>query len=235
MQVRQLLWEIIVDTRIYLDINHFARNTPWAHGVASVYAIYGGAVILGLLLIVAWWRARSSGQFSERVPATIWAGAATIIAVGVAQPINNFVARIRPYYTLHHVELLVPKAHDYTFPSDHATVAGAVICGLWLSRDRLLAWSATVIGLLLAFDRVYVGAHYPGDVLGGLCLGAVVVLVLRPPGLAILRPLAKWAASSPLWFFVAPSSQRNLREHTPESTEGNVVAPQPSSETPLVS
>ncbi len=92
-----------------------------------------------------------------------------------------------------------------------------------------------MVGLLLAFDRVYVGAHYPGDVLGGLCLGAVVVLVLRPPGLAILRPLAKWAASSPLWFFVAPSSQRNLREHTRETTDENVVAPQPSSDTPLVS
>jgi undecaprenyl-diphosphatase len=205
-----------------------------------VYAVYGGAVLLGLLLIVAWWRARSSSGFAERVPATIWAGAATIIAVGVAQPINHLVGRIRPYYTLHHVELLVPKAHDFTFPSDHATVAGAVICGLWLSKDRLLAWTATVAGLLLAFDRVYVGAHYPGDVLGGLALGAVVVLALRPVGLAVLRPLARWASTSALWFFVAPAAQGGSMRG--DAGGGSILGPDrvasPSSDvsdTPLVS
>ena len=55
-------------------------------------------------------------------------------------------------------------------PSDHAVVAGAVIVGVLLYNWRL-GLAATVAGLALAFDRVYVGAHYPGDVPAGLVLG----------------------------------------------------------------
>jgi undecaprenyl-diphosphatase len=85
-------------------------------------------------------------------------------------------------------------AHGYSFPSGHATVATAmavVLAWLWYrhARNRPSRWLGPVIGLLLSFfigvSRVYLGAHYPSDVLAGFILGAAwgttVAAFLLPP------------------------------------------------------
>jgi undecaprenyl-diphosphatase len=96
-----------------------------------------------------------------------------------------------------HVEVLVAKAHDYTFPSDHAVVAGTVIAGMWLVSKRL-AWIATVVGLVLGFARVYVGAHYPSDVVAGLLLGAAICLVLAKPMTRLIKFFVSAIVKTPL-------------------------------------
>ncbi|MGH9062462.1 MAG: phosphatase PAP2 family protein [Acidimicrobiales bacterium] len=198
-----------MDKNFYLDINNFARHTSWAHTFVAGYANLGGVAFLAFLLLVAWWRARSDRDPREAVAAVLWAAVGAACAVAIAQPINHAVAEMRPYYILHHVEVLVPRAHDFSFPSDHATVAGAVIAGLWLTgRDRWLAWIATVAGLFLAFARVYAGAHYPVDVLGGLVLGALVIIVIRPIGMAILRLVTGVVDRTPLRPLVDAGSWR---------------------------
>ncbi|MGH9128010.1 MAG: phosphatase PAP2 family protein [Acidimicrobiales bacterium] len=197
-----------MDKSWFLDIENFARHTAWAHGFMAGYALYGGVAFLAFLVLVAWWRARSDGRAPNAVAAVLWVAIGTVIAFGIAQPINHAVAEMRPYYHLHGVELLVPKAHDFSFPSDHATIAGAVIAGLWLTgRDRWLAGVATVAGLFLAFARVYVGAHYPFDVVGGLVLGALVVLILWPLGMLILRWVTRLVDRSPFRLLVQAGSR----------------------------
>lgn len=193
------------NTRFYLDVNHFARHTGWAHGFMAGYALYGGVAFLAFLILVAWWLARSDRDPVRAVAAVVWVALGTLAAVGIAQPLDHLVAEMRPYYNLPGVEVLVPRAHDFSFPSDHATAAGAVIAGLWLSgrRVRVVAAVATVAGLFLAFARVYVGAHYPGDVVGGLVLGAAVVLVVYPLALLVLRWFTALVARSALRPLVA--------------------------------
>jgi undecaprenyl-diphosphatase len=147
-----------------------------------------GVAFLALLVIVAWLLARRERRPVNAVAGVIWVFFATLIAFAIAQPISHAVAEVRPFYTHPGAEVLVPKATDFSFPSDHATIAGAVLTGLWLNnRDRWLAALATLAGFLLAFSRIYVGSHYPLDVVGGLILGALVALVLRPLAMIILR------------------------------------------------
>lgn len=162
------------------------------------FALYGGIAAIAVLLLAAWWRARSATDGLVSVTNAIWAGLGTVVAVGINQPVGHLVGRTRPYYVLPHAEVLVAKAHDFTFPSDHATAAGAAVAGLWLVRDRPIALAASFVGLLLGFARVYVGAHYPGDVVGGFILGPVVVLALRPLALRILGPIIATIAKGPL-------------------------------------
>ncbi len=176
-----------LNERLYLDINKFARETPWAHPFMSTYSHYLGVTVLAILLLVAWWVARSDSSPDVAVANVLWAAGGTVLAWGAAHYIlKPLVGEERPYITLPHVEVLLTRTNGFSFPSGHATVAGAVIAGLWMSRRKIIALCATALGLFLAFGRVYTGMHYLGDVLGGLLFGAIFIVVLHRPAISLL-------------------------------------------------
>lgn len=210
-----------MDTRWYLDVNRFARETSWAHGFMAAYALWLGVTLLGVFLVAGWWQARSDGP--RAVAASLWAGAGTVLAVALNQPLSHLVGRVRPYDTLHGVEVLVPRANDFTFPSDHAVVVGAVLCGLIIARRRALVVAAAVVGVLLAFARVYVGAHYPTDVIAGILFGAAVVGLLAPLALMILTPVVSGLARTPLRPLVSTARRVQPRARG----AGALIAPAP--------
>jgi membrane-associated phospholipid phosphatase len=162
-----------VDDRIFLSVNDFARDTPWLHPAAVDFARYGIVVFaLGLVAGVLY----SRWHDARTMAAALWAGAGTLLAVAVNQPIGNAVAEHRPYQAYPHALLLVAKTTDFSFPSDHAVMAGAVAAGLFLVSRRL-GLVAALAACVMAATRVYVGAHYPWDVVAGLVLGAAVIAV----------------------------------------------------------
>ncbi|QNE21322.1 phosphatase PAP2 family protein [Kribbella qitaiheensis] len=170
---------------LFEQINAFAKATPWLHTPAQIYAGYG-VVLFAFLLLAGWWIARRTGDVS-RVAAAITAGGATLLALAVNQPIVHAVNEARPYSSLHNILVLANRSSDASFPSDHATMAGAVAVGLWLVNRRL-GIIATIAAVLMAFTRVYIAAHYPGDVAAGLLLGGLVAVVTW---LVIRRPLTR--------------------------------------------
>lgn len=189
---------IHLNRTLYLDVNHFARETPWAHGVLASYAHLLGVGVLAVCLLAAWWRSRSADDPPRRVAGVLVAAGGTVVAWVLAHYVlKPLIHERRPYLTLPHVEVLLARTHGYSFPSGHATVAGAVIVGLFLAQDRLMAWLATFFGLCLAADRVYVGMHYPGDVLGGLIIGGLVMVILFVPARAVLTRFDRWLLGTP--------------------------------------
>lgn len=171
---------IDVNGSLFLLVNRFAQGTGWLNGPVAAYATYG-VVLFAVLLVAGWWSARASPQPAV-MGAALWAPVGMLVALGVNQAAVAVVGEPRPYAVLDHPLLLVAPTVDPAFPSDHAVMAGAVAAGLWLVSRRLGAL-ATAAALLMAAARVYVGAHWPGDVLAGLVLGAVVSLL----GYALLR------------------------------------------------
>lgn len=92
--------------------------------------------------------------------------------------LKNLVGRTRPYEVIDGLELLVEKAVDLSFPSGHSAtsfVAATVIAGLLPKRYGV---SALVLAALISFSRLYIGIHYPTDVLFGVFSGIVIGLVL---------------------------------------------------------
>lgn len=166
---------------LFLRINDFAQTSTWLHAPATAYAKYGLVVFAALLLVGVW---RRRGASDELLAAAIWAGLGTLLAVAVNQPVAAAVAEARPYAAHPSVLVLVDRTTDWSFPSDHSVMAGAAAVGLLLVSRRLGAVAA-VAALLMAATRVYVGAHYPHDVVAGLLLGGAVAglgwLVLRRP------------------------------------------------------
>lgn len=104
------------------------------------------------------------------------AGFAALFAMAVGALVTNVflkqaVARIRPYDRYEEIILLVLPQKDYSFPSGHTCAAFAsAFIYLWRLPKP---WGTLGIGLaaLIAFSRLYVGVHYPSDVLVGLVIG----------------------------------------------------------------
>lgn len=167
------------------DVNEFARDTGWLHEALRLYAVYGVAVF-ALLLVFAALAARRTGR-APKLAFAAWAVVGTMVAIAINQPIASAVDESRPFVALPHVLVLVKHGADPGFPSDHAVMAGAVAAGVFLV-SRMLGWIAAAAALLIAFARVYVGVHYPQDVLAGLALGAVVVLL----GALATRRVLSW-------------------------------------------
>jgi membrane-associated phospholipid phosphatase len=182
------LGQLPTDRSWFLHVNSFAQASPWLHGAFRAYAQYG-VVLFAALLVWSWWIARGRRDLTV-MAAALWVPAGTLIAVGLNQPLGSWIHRPRPYTTLQHVEVLVARTSDFSFPSDHAVMAGAVAAGVWLVSRRL-GLLAVVAALLMGFTRVYVGAHYPGDVVVGLLVGAVVTLL----GYLALRPVLQLVAT----------------------------------------
>ena len=185
--------ELPVDRSWFLDVNALARATPWLHAPLVLFAKYG-IVLFAVLLLAGWWWARGSRDVAA-VAAAVWAPVGVLLAVWLNQPIGNAVAERRMHdaparagagVTQH--RLLVPQR-----PCRHGRIGhrGAVPGE---QEARVLVSLFSFAGLM-AFTRVYVGVHYPGDVLTGLLLGAAVSLIgfllLRPPLLRLVRGLGR--------------------------------------------
>jgi membrane-associated phospholipid phosphatase len=182
-----------LDDQLFFAINSFARRTPGLHAPFLAYAKYGLA-LFALLLLAGVLIARRDQAWV--LAAAGWACVATLLVVGLNQPVGHLFAEARPYATHPQILRLADVTTDFSFPSDHAVMGGAVATGLLLVNRRL-GLLAALAAALMAFARVYIGAHYPWDVLGGLVLGGAVVLLgwllLRHP----LTNLTTWLRRQP--------------------------------------
>lgn len=103
-----------------------------------------------------------------------------------ASVLKPWIARIRPCHTLEQVRLLVNCGGEYAFPSSHATnISGmALLFGFIFRSHWRWFW---LVALTVGFSRIYVGVHYPLDVLGGFITGSVVAMVWLYIYLAIAK------------------------------------------------
>ncbi|MGW1429369.1 phosphatase PAP2 family protein [Streptomyces sp. NPDC002431] len=180
------------DVGLLYDINGLARSAPpWFDRVMEFLGEYG--ILLGLVLVVlwCWWSVRRRGTADDAVASVagiVWAPLAAGIALLINIPIRGFVERPRPFRDHQGLEVLINGKNDFSFVSDHATMAMALGVGLFVA-NRKFGIAAIGLALLEGFCRVYMGVHYPTDVIGGFALGTAVALLLAPLAGMLLTPL----------------------------------------------
>ncbi|MFF9483204.1 phosphatase PAP2 family protein [Streptomyces sp. NPDC014733] len=177
------------DADVLGGINGLAKGAPgWVNHTMEYLGEYGVPAALAVLCVLAWWSVRRRPGAPAAVAGLVWAPLAAGLALLANIPIRSIVGRPRPFHDQAGLAVLVPGKTDFSFVSDHATLAMAVGAGLFLVR-RSYGLIGIGLALLEGFCRIYLGVHYPTDVIGGFALGTAVVLLLAPVAQALLVPL----------------------------------------------
>jgi undecaprenyl-diphosphatase len=110
-----------------------------------------------------------------------WVVFCTILLIAMtdasATALRSYFQRVRPCQALQGVRLLVGCSDSFAFPSNHATNAFALAAFLAVSH-RKVAIPLFVLAAIVGYSRIYVGVHYPSDVIGGAILGVALALVI---------------------------------------------------------
>lgn len=158
-----------LDFRLFQLVNQFAGRWHALDRMMVPLSKYG-PVLLVLLLVYIWFTSENEGK-----QAVILASISVAAAMLIAMAIGHIYFRPRPFAT-HNVHLLVSKSPDASFPSDHATFSFAIASMVWFWNKRY-GVVAVLLGALIAVSRVFVGTHYPFDVIGGAVVGSTTSLL----------------------------------------------------------
>ena len=131
------------------------------------YAAVGGTIWVAAAAVLSWRTHRPI------LPVSVFAGAVVWGADGIANLLKASTNRPRPYAAMRHLHILIARPGSGSLPSQHATTAfaGATLLSfLWPKGSPVFFLAAVLIG----FSRLYLGVHYPTDVLAGAAIGAAV-------------------------------------------------------------
>jgi membrane-associated phospholipid phosphatase len=157
-----------LDTRLFRVINEVPS---WAASfltpLSKLFLPLGLFVVIGAAAVYVTVRNRSA------LPLLVGAGAAGL-AYLLANLAKAAADRPRPYQVIADAVLRQPPAHGTSFPSSHTSVAVATVIALLPFLSRVLTGPVIAYAVLVGWSRIYLGVHFPLDVVGGAGLGMMV-------------------------------------------------------------
>ncbi|WP_457031370.1 phosphatase PAP2 family protein [Kitasatospora sp. P5_F3] len=184
-----------IDGGLYTTVTGWAQDAPhWFDRLVEAWSDLG-LVVFALFMLYGWWRARGADPvvMARVLAAPLIVAAAYLVNLAL----KSLVEEERPCRQIPGSITLeaCPVPGDWSFPSNHAVIAFATATALWFAW-RTLGLVCGVAALLMAASRVWIGVHYPHDVVAGALVG---ILVAIPLALAAARaaPLVDRARSGP--------------------------------------
>ena len=169
------------------------------HWIGSLFhAIEQASIPLMVVLTgLLWFFSRPGGNRKWKL-ACANGYAAAAVAYVANFVIHHIYDRARPYEA-HAIRHPWSSSTDASFPSDHTSLSFAIAFAV-LAFDRVAGALFLVLAAIIGVGRLFIGAHYPGDVLGGVVVGALAALLVvrlgRPLVAAVTRAVER--ATDPL-------------------------------------
>lgn len=171
-----------MDSVLFFSIFGFVRQ--WI--VLDAIAIFFAAYAIGVLFILC---VAAAGRRQVIVCMLLSA----LLAYAINAGIGAFYFRERPFVALEQSPLITVDRDDKSFPSDHTAVAFALAVSVGLASP---VWFAPLvcIAFLIGLSRVFVGVHYPGDILAGIGVG-----VLSAVTISMMLHTVNWRKDESPW------------------------------------
>lgn len=176
-----------MDWRLYKAIYDVSLHHHW---VGTLFSDIEKVSIPAMVVITAalWFFSRPGGDRKWKL-ACGSAFASAALSFAIAFVIHHLYDRPRPYES-HHISHPWSSTTDASFPSDHATVSFAIAFAV-LAFDPIIGALFVVIALVIAVGRLFIGAHYPSDVVAGLGIGLIAAAVV----VRLLPRFVSWVVS----------------------------------------
>ncbi|NJN16502.1 MAG: phosphatase PAP2 family protein [Oscillochloris sp.] len=163
-----------MDARLFLLLNgvpHTPLTNKAFYGLSTLMNAGGGWVLF--LLGAALFDGRRGHRALHGVLLPLW-----LATMAVEFPIKRYFRRRRPFLDVVQAVAVGRKPIGYSFPSGHSAAAFA---GAWLLRQYYpKLWPLWyTIAALVGFSRIYLGVHYPGDVMSGALTGTAIAELAR--------------------------------------------------------
>ena len=166
-----------IDQNIFLFINSFVGKSEIIDSTAKLLVNeYFLPTILSIILFSFWFYWREDKDTKQR-SVLLSVLSVTLGSMVLVSLINFFIQRPRPFDVLD-VNLLFYKPTDPSFPSNATVVIFALALSIF-SADKKIGLVALILALIYGFLRVFVGVHFPFDVLVGAFIGIASVVVLK--------------------------------------------------------
>jgi undecaprenyl-diphosphatase len=163
-----------VDANLFIIVNHLPHTRVLNTLFYGLTMAYMGGAAWYLTMGLAALRDHSEARTILREVAIPMAVSSSIVEF----PIKSYFKRRRPFITIIQAIVIGKKPGSWSFPSGHsaAAFAGAYLLGKKYPRWSPLTYMAAG---LVAFSRMYLGDHYPGDVLSGSLSGVLIAMMFN--------------------------------------------------------
>lgn len=177
------------DVTVYHLINHFAAYSTVLNPIMEFFARYSPE-LYAVLFVIAWFALPKDD--TKRRHALVVSACAGVLALIINVVVAHIWFRPRPFTVLSKGSYtqLIPHSNDASFPSDHVSGAFGFAAATWGRGPTWIRYSFTTIAIIVMIARVYVGVHWPTDVIAGLVVGIISSKVMWRFSW-LLRPLTR--------------------------------------------